>query len=188
MKTVKVTLRGISPLLINRYDLNGFMTKSKSRKASGSGDARTPDEIAKSKAYSDANGHLYIPSSWVIGSLLGAASAYKHRATRKSLKSLVGGAVLPASDRIYLDGKRTLDDVETDLRPVVIQRARVPGIRAKLSEWAITFELEIDDSLISPDEVEGCYTDAGRRIGIGDYRPAKSGPFGRYIVDNFKVL
>jgi hypothetical protein len=42
--------------------------------------------------------------------------------------------------------------------------------------------LDIDEELIEPAEIHRLIEDGGRRNGLGDYRPEKMGPFGRYRV------
>lgn len=65
---------------------------------------------------------------------------------------------------------------------VVIQRNRIPRTRAKFDEWGVTFVVEADDELVDVTQLEQWLSIAGRRIGLGDWRPEKSGDFGRFAL------
>ena len=65
---------------------------------------------------------------------------------------------------------------------VVVQRNRIPRTRAKFDEWAVTFTVEADEELVDQHQLEEWFTLAGRRIGLGDWRPEKSGDYGRFTV------
>lgn len=104
----------------------------------------------------------------------------------KSLKAVIGGAVILAEDKIYFSEKLSIKDIEIYSCPVVIQRARIMRHRAKIESWSLGFTLEIDDEIVPVEVINKLLVDAGRRAGIGDFRPQKSGSFGRYVVSKFK--
>ena len=74
------------------------------------------------------------------------------------------------------------------MRTVVIQRARVVKARPVIKDWSLKFEMEIDTSMI-PDiaAVIDNLEDAGRRVGILDFRPQKLGEFGTFRVKKWNV-
>ena len=63
---------------------------------------------------------------------------------------------------------------------VVVQRSRILRTRAKFDEWAVTFTVEADDELVDAEQLASWLDIAGRRIGLGDWRPEKSGHYGRF--------
>lgn len=63
---------------------------------------------------------------------------------------------------------------------VVVQRARVLRTRAKFDEWAIVFTVEVDEELVDQQQLTAWLDIAGRRLGLGDWRPEKSGHYGRF--------
>ena len=71
---------------------------------------------------------------------------------------------------------------------VVVQRARVLRTRARFDQWAARFILDCDDELIDQAKIEHWLDIGGRRIGLGDWRPEKSGHFGRFKVTEVKAL
>ena len=64
--------------------------------------------------------------------------------------------------------------------PVVVQRNRILRTRARFSDWGLVFELDCDDELVDKQHLERWLDIAGRRIGMGDWRPEKSGEHGRF--------
>ena len=66
--------------------------------------------------------------------------------------------------------------------PVVVQRARILRTRAKFDEWGCRFTVEVDDELVDKDQLAVWLDIAGRRIGLGDWRPQKSGHYGRFAT------
>jgi hypothetical protein len=184
MKTVNITIEGVSPVIINRFKEQDEVPVK--MKKAGKKDYGTSREQAEQTVYADPDGKIWIPSSWVKGALTTVSSDYKLPSSRKSVKSIIGGAVIPVVEKIYFNEKYKVKDIEVDSRPCVIQRARIMRHRAKLEKWSLTFDLELEDDLIDFDNLNEMLTAAGRRAGIGDFRPQKGGPFGRFIVTSFR--
>ena len=65
---------------------------------------------------------------------------------------------------------------------VVVQRNRVLRTRAKFDRWGVTFTVEVDDELVDREQLLAWLDIGGRRIGLGDWRPEKSGHYGRFEV------
>ena len=71
---------------------------------------------------------------------------------------------------------------------VVVQRNRIPRTRAKFDEWGVTFIVETDDELVDVPQLQRWLTIAGRRVGLGDWRPEKSGDYGRFDLVSITLL
>jgi hypothetical protein len=186
MKTVVVRIEGISPILINRFKEESEIKQV--MKKAGKKDYGTPREQANATAYQDPDGRIWIPSSWIKGAIQTVASDYKLPSSRKSVKSVSGGAIIPTEEKLYFLEKYTTKNIEIDSRPCVVQRARIMRHRARLEVWSVECVLEIEEDIIPTDEVHQMLTDAGRRAGIGDFRPQRGGPFGRFVITNWKIL
>lgn len=79
-------------------------------------------------------------------------------------------------------------DFEVDSR-----RVRIPATggcimrhRARLDRWKASFTVDIDETVFTPDFVRTLLDDAGKKVGVGDYRPATRGPFGRFVVTRWQ--
>lgn len=186
MKTVQVTIQGVSPLLIHRFQETAEVAPK--MKKAGKKDYGTPREQAEQAAYKDDDGRIWIPSSWVKGAIQTVASDYKLPSSRKSVKSVSGGAIIPVDEKVYFEERYSISDIEIDSRPVVVQRARVMRHRARIEKWTLALAFEVDDEILDLENVHQILSDSGRRSGIGDFRPQKGGPFGRFMVTKWDVL
>ena len=85
----------------------------------------------------------------------------------------------------------TLDELSIKTQytvPVVVQRNRVLRTRARFDEWQAWFEVEVDDELVDQGMLERWIDIAGRRVGLGDWRPEKSGHYGRFKLVRIEAL
>lgn len=176
---VKVTLKGESPLLMNRLTLESLQKKSRNVMKN-----YDPEKEAAQAAYIDEiDGveQLYIPMEAVFSMMIYTAGA--HRMGRRSMKSYLAGGIRIEPEKIPLG----TDEYEIDLRPVVIQRARVIRARAKVPNWKASFNIIYDKDLFASAQVfYTILTDAGKRVGLLDYRPQRSGWFGTFTVQEFE--
>jgi len=187
MKTYAVTFKGASPLIINRFKESDEQPEAV--KKSNKKDYGSPRHQAEQTPYFDEKSKdLWIPTTWVSGAIKTVASDYKLPGTRKSVKSVSGGAVIPIEEKMYFKEKFKVKDIEVDSRPVVIQRARIMRHRARLEKWTLTCHLQIEQDILPTDDVHRILSDAGRRAGFGDYRPQRGGPFGRFLVSSWKEV
>lgn len=176
MKRVKVELTGISPLLMNNPIA---MLEEKTDKLRT--EKRNPTDDAKKTLYLDENGKLYVPSTAIKGTLINAAAYRKFG--KYAAKSIVAGGVTILPEKIILEPQKW----EIDYRTVVIQRARVPKARGKVSNWKLSFELLYNEKLIGSSElIKPILEDAGERVGILDFRPQRMGSFGMFRVTKWK--
>ena len=182
-------------LLQNKFDALAMITPQPTgpRKANK---PTTPEEMAWAKAYyyeEDEDGdklekpEFWHPSSAVYGAIINASSNHKVKGSRKSLKSLAPGALIMRDDKMPLTMPGTHEPITEfvlDCRAVVnpSTKGRMACIRPCFPRWVATGEIEIDDETLDPTLVKQLLDEAGRSIGIGDFRPQKCGPFGRFTV------
>lgn len=69
-----------------------------------------------------------------------------------------------------------------DGRSVKIGTARLMRYRPKLNNWQLGFDVVYHENMIEAQQIVTAAENAGRYIGLGDYRPAKGGNFGRFDV------
>ena len=72
--------------------------------------------------------------------------------------------------------------------PVVVGAARILRTRAQFDTWGAVFTVEVDEELVDKAQLLKWLDVAGRRIGIGDWRPATSGDRGRFEVNSIKEV
>jgi hypothetical protein len=73
---------------------------------------------------------------------------------------------------------------EVDSRSVVIPSTggRIMAHRPRFDKWKLAFTVEYDSGMFSPSLVRMLLDDAGRRVGLGDFRPARKGPYGKFVI------
>jgi len=189
MKTVKVVIEGTSPYLMHKFSDEAAAGRTTRATLV---EQRVPREEAEKVAYRDQDGGLYFNGYSIAKAIASAGGAHKQRGSRKSLKYVVPAAVRIVDDAVKLrklDG-RVQKDFEVDSRPVTIPatKGRVLRHRPRFDEWRAEFELKIFENLIEPKTVHQLLNEAGEQVGIGDFRPEKSGPFGCFRVVEWKEL
>ena len=174
-RNIRVVIEGIAPLLMNRFPADSPETAARATRKTGTKDYRAKAEEA---AYRNVEGKLYQPADHIIGALVKAAVNFQIPGKgKKTYKDLFRSSVFVHPDEI----EHQIQDYEIDARPVVIQKSRVMRYRPKLTKWRLEFTLEIQDPDIADSVVKDIMEYAGRRVGIGDYRPR----FGRFMVTEF---
>lgn len=180
MKTAKVTIKGITPLMQHRFPMAGADDTSKKR--TGVPDWKAEGETA---LYRDEKGKIYEPSSHIEGALTIASRTLKIPGRRgATYAKLIGSAVSVEPDVIYHKNV----NYEIDARPVVVQRARVVRYRPIFKNWELSFEVIVSDDQIPMEVIKLALDHAGQYVGLGDFRPGKGGKFGKFMVTEFKEL
>lgn len=65
--------------------------------------------------------------------------------------------------------------------PVAVNRSRVLRTRAKFDlPWSCVFKIDTDPELVDAEQLTSWLDIGGRRIGLGDWRPSKSGHHGQF--------
>jgi len=180
MKNIEVEVTGISPLLQHRFPMEDSDQQStaKNRK-------QNTDDVEKA-LYKLADGTIYQPCVHFISSLKKAGAKFQIPGQGKATyKNLIGsGAVLISPEAIPHKNQ----NYEIDVRPVVVPatKGRVVRKRPIFKTWSLRFNVEFDEDEISAPTIKELLEYAGSRVGIGDFRPEKGGPFGRFMVSEFK--
>lgn len=186
---IDVRIEGITPLLMNRFsDEAEIATTSGHAPAFQAGIRGTPREQAMRTAYRDANsGELYVPGPNVFAALVEAGKFHRLGRNRVTTQksSLVPAGLLVSELMIPLGTTH----YEVDSR-----RVRIPATggcvmrhRARIDKWEASFSLDVDETVFSAPFVRTLVDDAGKKVGLGDYRPATRGPFGRFSVSHWQV-
>jgi hypothetical protein len=147
-------------------------------------DKKPVAEQAELAAYRDPDsGQLYVPGINIQRALV-AAAAFSKGKGRASLQKQVAACVLVTPERVLLGAK----DYVIDSRPVVIAatKGRIVRHRPRLDSWKLTFTVEWDATLLTPQQVRHVIDDMGTRVGLLDFRPERKGPFGRCVVTSWE--
>jgi hypothetical protein len=122
-------------------------------------------------------GSLYFPAENLRQCFVNAGKRFK--IGRASASTDLAAAIFVMPEELPLVG-----EWEIDSRPVVIPstQGRILRHRPKFKEWSMEFSLEVNADLITETLIRDVVKSAGDLVGIGDFRPACKGPFGRFEV------
>lgn len=177
MKRFNIKIEGVSPLLQHRFPIEQ-QTEGAPKPKKGNPDYKAEAENA---LYRDEKGVIYQPANHILSAIKEAGK--KIKLGRGTFSKVFGsGVVIIEPDAI----PHLIQKWELDAQPVVIQRARVVRYRPRLNEWALEFVAEIDDEEVSTEVFREALDIAGKRCGIGDFRPQRGGQFGRFMVTHFE--
>lgn len=183
---MEIEITGTADILFHRYNPEAVEEKSKAKKGS---ESKKTDNV-ESYVYRDRDGKICIPGSYLRQAVVGAAKFRQDpRSPRKSAMDLYKAGVVALTDLapiISVTGETTKDGWDyMDQQGVQVQRSRVTRHRpAFFKGWKCTLQLAVlVPEYISPSDLNDVLIDAGRLIGLADYRPT----YGRFQITRFEV-
>lgn len=186
IQEIKVRLTGEAPLLMHNGQLANPLNQhaKESKKISGKRQKTEADleQLAKISWF----GSLYLTDDLKImvpGVVLEAALANGAKTTRKGKSAQAG---LFVRDNMLLEfdhADLTLDELwkikKFRLDALVsVDRKKILRVRPKFDNWAITANINFDDSLFNLESIRDIIKIAGEQIGLCDWRPR----YGRFSV------
>ncbi len=183
---VNVTIEGTAAVLFHRWSVESVAEKAAAAKGSA---AKKTDDV-ESYVWRNDDGHLCLPGEYLRMSMVNAGRYRQDpRSPRKSAMDLVKAGVISLTELAPLLGAGEETPVAQwdylDARRVSVQRNGVTRVRpAILAGWRAQIDLMINlPEYMAPVFVHGLVTDAGRLVGVGDFRPT----YGRFNVVAFEV-
>lgn len=181
MKVMNVSIKGITPLLQNRFlqsDIDG-----KSTKRTGA----CKDKVTEDKLYLTREGKIYQPASHLFGCLVNAGKSFKIKGKGKSTYSKLFGSSLSITPECLVHKNQKWEEFTTTaINPAT--KGRMVVTRPLFQNWELSFNLEILDDDIDEATVKEALDLGGRYVGIGDWRPDKKGKYGQFIVTKFEEI
>lgn len=181
---LNITIEGISPLLLHAFtDEDQQKATDGNRAAAASGDRGTPREQAERHLYRGVGGDLMIPQPNLFSCLVEGGKFFKAGTSKITTQrsSLIPACVQILEIEIPIEAK---EDWTVDTRPVRIPATggRILRHRPCFHDWRLTFSADLDTKEIGEKLFREIVDAAGAKIGLGDFRPATKGPFGRFKV------
>jgi hypothetical protein len=188
-KRFKIVIEGTTPLLCNRFTDAAQEKATNGVGISTIGNRGTPQEIAESKLYLDLDGEPMIPQPNLLRCIIDAGKFFK---AGKSKVTTIKSSLIPSC--VEIEGVCIKIHHEqpwkVDSRPVRIPSTggRILAHRPCFDDWRLDFELILDETIIAARMLRDIVDAAGKRIGLGDFRPDCKGPFGRFVVTEWKEI
>lgn len=184
---IEIRLEGTTPLICNRFtDAAAMASSGGSRGSSAATERGSSQEVAESKLYRGLQGRPMIPQPNLLRCLVDGGRFHK---IGKSQVTTNTSSMLYAC----LDIEAAEIEIEhtqpwrVDTRAVVIPstKGRILAHRPIFDDWALAFTLSLDTAILGPKLLRQIIDDAGKRVGLGDFRPARKGPYGRFVVKSW---
>lgn len=180
MYSVNVTIKGVTPLLFNRFLESSIDTNVKKR--SGIYQKNNIED----KLYRTPDGKIYTPTTHIIGMLINTGKNFKITGKgKKTYSSLMGSLVDVEPDILIHKNQKWIEYKVSGVIPST--KGRVMISRPMMKDWVLDFNLKFPEDI--PIEVMKAMLDyGGQYVGIGDWRPTNKGRFGKFMVTSFKEV
>lgn len=194
MYQLHARIRGIAPLLQHRFGATTLDTLMHgANKRSGA-----PDYSMEwlTTMYATSDGWLFQPASHIEGCLVKTAGTFKIKGragktykdvfktifvSPEEIPHLWHGECIPAPTADLLTNPT--ENLSVSVMRVVVQRAAVARSRLMIAAgWELDFVISVNEEQLRPEVVQEILAEAGRSVGIGDYRPR----YGRFEVVRFE--
>ena len=187
MKHINVTIEGTTPLLCNRFTDEAQMAATNGTRASAMGERGSPKEQAEPRLYVAHDGRPVIPQPNLFRCIIDGGKFFKNGRSKVTTQksSLIPACVEIEGLDIPIQHK---EPWTVDTRPVRIPSTggRILCHRPCFHDWKLSFALKVDTEMISVKLMREIVDAAGKRVGLGDFRPDCKGPFGKFVVTRWK--
>lgn len=185
---VELSIEGTSPLLCNRFSDEAAGSSTGGTRAAQPTDKGTPLEQAEHKLYIGHNKLPMIPQPNVFRSIIDGGTYFK---VGKSKVTTQKSSLIPAC--LEIEGIE-IPLLHSQPWTVDTRAVRIPSTGGRIlchrpvfHDWKLSFALTLDTDVLPLRLLREIVDAAGKRIGLGDFRPACKGPFGKYVVTSWVV-
>lgn len=174
---INVTIKGIAPLLQNRFP-EAEQFEDKTRKRAG-----MPEEMdVEKRLYKFPDGTIYQPAEHILGAMIKASTNFLIVGKRKkSYRELVESSIFIEPECIPHKIQKWVVDKRSVVNPAT--KGRQIRLRPRFDEWELDFKIITYEKQLPFEVIKQILDYAGTHIGIGDFRPR----FGRFIVTKFEL-
>lgn len=199
--SILVTCMAISPILMNPMTdetINGLITGNRPQLNKD----RRFEDVARDRIYIGENGVIGVPTMNLIAALKHAGRAVKHgkkaisTATSTTLFSFVefpdeflpflgqenGVPLLTTTEVVPPDKLVWKVDKRRGVMRNGASQIAVGILRPRFHNWRFNVRVILNEKLVGQDTLRKMFDEAGTNAGLGDFRPQKGGPFGRFKV------
>jgi hypothetical protein len=181
---IKVEIEGARPILL--HNPAGMATPTVGGK---NAPIPLPAEEAKGYLYwlDDEQSSLALPSMMILRSFINGASGYKFG--KQSAATVLAGGV--EIDPLMISFNTKEYKLHT-CRVVVGMGKGIMRTRPLIpAGYKLEFDMLVDDTCLNESHapiMREIMETAGRRMGLGDFRPQKKGPYGKFNVTRWEVM
>lgn len=183
MKRVEITIEGTTPLICNRFTDAAQLAATAGNRLSSVGEKGSPHDQAQQRLYIGHDGKPMIPQPNLFRCLIDGGQFFK---AGKSKITTQKTSMIPAC--VEIEGlelpiqHHAPWSVDTRAVRIPSTGGRILCHRPCFYDWRLSFGLAVDTDMLSLVLMREIVDAAGKRIGLGDFRPACKGPFGKFVV------
>ena len=177
-QTMRVRIVGDSPLICHRFGEKARkqMLDKQMKRAQQSKEAKSPEDDFAAARYITEDGRDGFPAAGIKKAI---ANAFRFADGMKKVE--INGAlhVQPGIELVPIDGPEPVmreDTVKISMGTTDIR------FRPEYRDWSMEFDIVFNGRAISPEQIVNLVNIAGFGIGIGEWRPERSGQFGMFHV------
>lgn len=155
------------------------------------------EQIAQAKIIKNDDGKPGIPLEYMLACLRGAGRLVKNGKAKVSTATTTTiFGFLDFGDRSFFPFSDGYSEMKVDKRKGTLNNAgknvAVGIVRPLYKNWSVSFDVDVNTDAakfgVSLSIVEELFKAAGSQMGLGDFRPSKNGPFGRFELTKFESV
>lgn len=189
IQTMKVTLIGDSPLIVHAWSPKALkqMADKQQKKASAGREAKDP--------WADFCGSMYWldgipekPTEAEVESARFGFPAIAFKAAAVTACTSIGSVTkIAARQAFHVEGEMV--EIKSPAPPSMREDVCRVGMgtadlryRGEWSKWSVELLVKFNGGLMSAEQVVNLFETAGFAVGVGEWRPERDGPYGRFHV------
>lgn len=189
-KRIAIELTGVTPMLWNRFTDEAAQGATEGTRNATPEDRGSAREQAEKKIEYGLDGKTpVVPQPALLALIREGGRFFKVGRNKVTTQK---NSLIPAAVEIE---QVTADIIANEPWDVDTRPVRIPATGGRIlchrpcwHDWKVAFELELDTDLLSAKLLREIVDAAGKRIGLGSFRPDCKGPFGRFKVTSWKEL
>jgi len=152
----------------------------------------TPEQEAERKLYKSKDGELGITNDMLFGCIRGAGR-YEKLGKGKKMISTVESTILPAFFDIkndFLPFEKETSEWHVDVRYGKNEKKQsIKLIRPMFNKWAIDgIFISVNEKEAHEETIKKLFYHGGTKLGLGAFRPACNGRFGKFKVTEWERI
>jgi hypothetical protein len=176
---IKVTIEGTTPILFNRF--RDIAIEGKSKKRTGA----MAESDVEDKLYIQ-DGKAQLPATYLRNSIVEASKQFKIVGKGKSTYSKLVASTMNI-EPFYIELEADKYEIFRISAVNPMTKGRMMTERPKFNKWVASFEIILNDEAVPISVINEILEQAGKYVGVGDWRPEKKGMFGKFMITSFKT-
>lgn len=189
IQTLKLTLIGDSPLIVHAWSPKALkqMADKQQKKATAGREAKDP--------WADFCGSMYWlsdrpekPTEEDVETARFGFPAIAFKAAAVTACTSIGGVTkVAARQAFHVEGEMV--EIKSPAPPSMREDVTRVGMgvadlryRGEWQKWAVELLVKFNGNLMSAEQVVSLFDTAGFAVGVGEWRPERDGPYGRFHV------